>query len=199
MIPFEEFYWRLKRLFPGDKEFTVGRYGELSYGYVLTAVKNGVKMHQRDLYEHELPIAQQSAIMANQNRDSKKKTEPYKTEEFCMFKPRDMIDLPSSRYGSAAIALIEAGRYPSWALFCFKELSSIADRDYKPGVLAFVADDAILLHPMKTSEGYTGMLIALESASSKRRVFRDDNGNSFALTVPHVHTKVIAQEGVTLS
>lgn len=198
MIPFEQFFWLLKRLFPGDPDFTLKSYGDLSYGYVLAAVSRGSSAHQRSLYEQELPVAQQSSIIANQNRDSKKKSEPYKADDFSFFKPRSSTDLPSARYGSAAMLMIKEGSFPAWALFCFKQLSGIADPDYVPGVTALVAKDAILLHPVKADKGYKGMLIARESAGGRHVEFAHPNGETVWLTVPPVRTKVIAEEGVTL-
>ena len=87
---------------------------------------------------------------------------------------------------------------PTWALFCFNGLVAGADKSYEPETCAFIAEDAMLLHPMSTSEGWLGLLIAQESASGERRTFMDDHGQSFELTVPNIYTKVIAEEGVTL-
>lgn len=198
MIPFEAFYWRLKQLFPGDADFSVGRYGDLSYGYVLNAIRIGVKMEKERLYQHELPIAQQTALLANQQRDVKKKIEPYQLSDFSFFKPIGSGERPSGHYGSAALAMIKAGTFPSWALFCFKQLSDIADPDYVPGVAGLVSEDAILLHPTKTESGYKGLLIARESAGNSKRDFVNDKGDVISLFVPPVHTKTIAEEDVTL-
>jgi hypothetical protein len=107
-------------------------------------------------------------------------------------------ELPSGRYGSAAIALVRERKFPDWALFCFPQLKSGADPDSVPSILAFIAEDAILLAPIKTQSGWSGLLIARESASEKTRQFKDDNGNVHKLTLPFVETKVIAREGITL-
>jgi len=74
----------------------------------------------------------------------------------------------------------------------------MADPSYTPGIAGFVAEDAMLLHPTKTELGYTGLLIARESAGGQQRDFVDDKGNVISLSVPHVATKTIAEEGVTL-
>jgi len=155
-------------------------------------------MHQTTLYEHELPTAQQTVLLANQQRDPKRKAEAYKIEDFSFFKPKDSSKLPSSKYGSAALAMVKDGSFPSWALFCFKELSSIADPGYVPGISGFVSEDAILLHPVKAETGYKGLLIAKESASNQVRQFSDGRGGSLILNVPFVHTKIIAEEDITL-
>ncbi len=198
MIPFEQFFWLLKHLFPGDPDFTLESYGDLSYGYVLAAVSRGTSARQRHLYEQELPIAQQSAIIANQNRDSKRKKEPFRADDFSFFKPKSLTDLPSAKYGSAAMLMVKEGTFPAWALFCFKELSSIADTGYTPGVAALVSENAILLHPVRNGDGYRGMLIARESAGNQQLEFSHPNGSTVWLTVPPVRTKVVAEEGVIL-
>ena len=146
----------------------------------------------------ELPVAQQTALIANQQRDPKRKVEPFKASDFSFFKPAVSGERPSSHYGSAALAMIKAGTFPSWALFCFKQLSDIADPSYTPGVAGFVSEDALLLHPTKTEHGYKGLLIARESAGNQRRDFLDENGNKISLTIPDVRTKTVAEEDVTL-
>jgi len=155
-------------------------------------------MEKEGLYQYELPIAQQTALLANQQRDPKKKAEAYKLSDFSFFKPSDTGEMPSSRYGSAAMAMIKKKRFPSWALFCFKQLADMADPSYEPGIAGFVSEDAILLHPIRTEDGYKGLLIARESAGDQRRDFVDDKGNRFSLSVPPVRTKTVAEEDVTL-
>ncbi len=155
-------------------------------------------MQQESLYQYELPIAQQTALLANQQRDVKKKVEPYKLEDFSFFKPAISGDKPSSHYGSAALCMVNNGTFPSWALFCFKELLAMADPAYVPGIPGFVSEDALLLHPVKTDLGYQGLLIARESAGDQTRNFSDGKGNIVPLRVPPIHTKVVAEEDVIL-
>ena len=155
-------------------------------------------MHQRELYEYELPIAQQSALVANQSRDPKRQKTPYKMADFSLYMPVEDRNLASTQYGSSALELIKRGLYPSWALFCYKELVACADNSYVPGVLAIQCDDAILLHPERTPGGMEGMLIACESASGQVRVMTDEHGNSYRVEIPEVGTKYVAEEGVIL-
>ena len=155
-------------------------------------------MEREKLYQDEIPVAQQTALIANQQRDPKRKPEPYTVSDFSFFKPAEGGDRPSSHYGSAALAMIKQGTFPSWALFCFKQLSDIADPSYVPGVAGFVSEDAVLLHPTKTEQGYQGLLIAQESAGNQRREFVDDKGNKISLSIPPVSTKIVAEEDVTL-
>ena len=140
-----------------------------------------------------------SSILANQNRDPKKSKKGPTWEDFSFYKPRTNGDLPNYVYGSAMLELVKKGRLPSWALFCFKEVTEAASPAYTPSLCAFMAEDALLLHPVQTSEGWEGMLIALESSSEQMRVFTDDNGHKHTLFVPHIYTKAICEEDVTLS
>lgn len=148
--------------------------------------------------EEELPIANLASLHANSNRDPKRKSKPYSFKDFMFYSDNESGELPSGRYGSAAIALVRERKFPDWALFCFPQLKSGADPDSVPSILAFIAEDAILLAPIKTQSGWSGLLIARESASEKTRQFKDDNGNVHKLTLPFVETKVIAREGITL-
>ena len=140
-----------------------------------------------------------SSILANHNRNPKKTKESYTLEQFCLYKPKAQQDLPDYVYGSAAVAAIERGLLPSWALFCYKSLATSASEQYEPQVSIMVAEDALLLHPTKTEDGYKGMLIAMESASKQKRKFKIEGGETVTLTVPEIETKVIAMENVALS
>lgn len=140
-----------------------------------------------------------SSILANQNRDPKKSGKPLTFLDFSFYKPRDGENSANYVYGSAMLKMAKERRLPPWALFCFKEVTQSASQSYKPEVCALVAEDALLLHPVKTSDGWEGMLIAVESASEKTRLFTDDNGRKYTLRVPYIHTKAICEEGVVLS
>lgn len=157
-----------------------------------------MEMMQEDLFAYERPIAQQTSIIANQNRDPKKQRKPFTLEDFSFYMPREARNLPSGAYGSAALALIHERKFPSWALFCYKDLVAGADQNYKPETPALIAEDCILLHPVQVAGGWKGMMIATESASDQRRVFTDEKGRSYQLTVPYVSTKFVAEEDVTL-
>ena len=164
---------------------------------MVIAVNRALRQRQERLHEEERPIAQLTALYANGKRDPKKQR-AYQLKDFCLFAPSDSGDSADGAYGAAALALAEKGKMPTWALFCFNELRAGAEEGYVPDTCAFIASDAMLLHPTQTREGWTGLLIAQESASERYRTFTDDNGNTYHLRVPLVHTKVIAKEGVTL-
>lgn len=155
-------------------------------------------MYQSELFALERPIAVQTSLHANLNRDSKKRRKPYTPEDYYLYQPREDQSLPAGRAGAAALELIRLRQFPSWALFCYKELAlSAADRE-PPSLLAFVADDAILLAPTKSVHGYSGMLIATEKASDQWIAFRAPDGTTKELYVPEVPTKFVAQDNVIL-
>ena len=197
-IPFAEYFWQLKRLFPGDPDFSVENYSSLDYGYVVLAVMRGGESRKLSLHEIERPVASLAALMANQSRDAKKKKEPYTLDQFCLYKPREAQNLPKYVYGSAAVQAIEKGLFPNWGLFCYKELAASASASYKPRNSIAVSDDAIILHPTVEEDGVRGLLIALESAGGMHRTFVDEKGQEYELAVPPIGTKVEAAENVKL-
>lgn len=156
-------------------------------------------MHRESLHDMERPIAMNTALQANSQRDPKKQKKAYTYEDFSFYKPMDMGSNADYVYGSAMIEMAKRGRLPAWALFCFKEVTANASPGYKPATCAFIAEDAMLLHPNRVGDGWEGMLIACESASEKTRKFVDDHGTEYWLTVPHIHTKYIAEEDIVLS
>ena len=163
------------------------------------AVTKGAEARQKSLHDAERPIALNTTLIAAQNRDPKKGKPPVYTD-FCFYKPLIDGDRPDGAYGSAYVELIRQKRLPPWALFCYKDLSSAALPGYEPTECAFIASDAVLLHPVKVGRNsYQGLLLALESASEKTREFTDDKGNSITLTLPVIGTKIVAQEGVILN
>ena len=158
----------------------------------------GSKLRSATLYDYERPIAQQSAILANQQRDPKKQRKPYTMDDFALYRPVDADGTPDGAYGSAMVALVKAKKCPPWALFCYKELVAAADPDYVPTQPALVADGAVLLHPVSTKEGYRGLLIAMEQAGGERLEFTSLSGEVVMLNVPVIDTKVVAEEDVVL-
>ena len=144
-----------------------------------------------------MPIALNTAVYANSQRDTKKNPKGFGPLDFCMFKEVDE-DGPSSYYAACYMHLIKQKEMPTWALFCLKDIAGSAKGT--PGPLyALKTEDAILIGPRHTGEGFKGLLIALESAGGQERDFVDPEGNIYRLSVPHIPTKVVAQEDVTLS
>lgn len=135
----------------------------------MRAVSAGQKSRLRTLHEEERPIASLAALTANMNRDPKKQKKPFELKQFCLYQLDEDKNLPSYVYGSAAISAHKLGLLPNWALFCFKDLSSTASKDYVPSNPILLANDALLLHPVRSGKGWKGLLIAEESASGKVR------------------------------
>jgi len=119
-------------------------------------------------------------------------------DDFALYRPIDDEGLAAGCYGASVLALIKMQKYPSWALFCYKELVATADRDYEPTVPAFLSEDAILLHPSRQANGFSGLLIAKESAGGRSVVFESTTGEIYMLDVPEIDTKFVAIEDVTL-
>ena len=176
----------------------MAEYADLPYTYVIKAVKNLLVLKKRALYTYELPIANIAAMQANFKRDPRKNSKPYSYKDFTFYSDSRDGSGPAARYGSAAIALVIAGKFPTWALFCFQDLKKSAVEGVKPDRLALIAEDALLLAPIRTEYGYIGFLIAMESASGKKRAFIDDKGETVYLTVPPVETKIVAREDAEL-
>ena len=154
-------------------------------------------MRHKALHEVERPIAMLSSLYANSKRDSRK-SKPVSYLDFSFYKPLNEGEIPQAHYGAAYLALLEAKRLPSWALFCYKAFATSADPSYVPGEPGLVAEDAILLHPEPAGNGYQGLLIATESAGNQYRVFRHSNGNETRLYVPDIDSKVVARENTFL-
>ena len=185
--------------YPGDSDFTWENYSSLPYSYVIVAYVRGSALYRENMHDAERPVAMVSALLANQNRDPKKSKKPLGWEDFAFYKPRIGSDTVNYVYGSSMLKLVKAGKLPSWALFCFKELTATASEAYVPACAALIAEDALLLHPTQDGDCWSGMLIAQESASEQERVFTGEDGTIARLTVPHVYTKFICEEGVTLN
>lgn len=165
----------------------------------MLAIRKGWQSRRKTLNEAELPSALIASMLANQNRDPKKNKKGFSYKDFQFYADVQNEDRPSARYGSAAMELVKTGAFPDWALFCFPQLRQSADPSIMPSRLAFIAPDAMLLAPIQTEAGWTGLLIAQESASERTRTFKDEEGNEIRLTLPYVETKVIARENVTLA
>lgn len=187
----------MKRAFPGDSEFSWNSFYRLPYEYVLLGFYRLHSMRQEELHALEMPIALNTAVYANSQRDPKAQKKPYSLLDFALYKQSGESG-PSAYYAACYMQLLKRKELPLWALFCYKDVAQ-SDRGVSPGPLpALIAEDAILLGPRKTELGMTGLLIAQESASGKMREFKDAEGNALKLKVPLIESKVIAEEDATL-
>lgn len=136
-------------------------------------------------------------MLANRDRNPKNKKTPYSLEDFYLYQPKSDRNLPAGRFGAAAKELIKQGQFPSWALFCYKDLAINSDAPL-PSRLAYTGDDFIVLAPIRRDGVVKGLLIALESASGQIREALSPDGDKVFLHLPNIPTKVIAEEDVEL-
>ena len=175
-------------------------YAQLPYTYVISAVTNYALLNRRKLHDLERPIALLTSVYAMSQRDPKKRDKSMSYEDFSFYKPLDGDNISEGHNSSAYMELIRLKMLPQWALFCYKKLSSTANSGYVPSEPGFIAEDAILLHPVKIGEGrYRGLLLATESASLQIRTFRSTKGEEFKFRVPLIETKVVAIENEVLN
>lgn len=187
----------MKYLFPGDPEFTFSEYSSLPYEYVLLSYENGLKRQNRHYHMVEGPTALLSSILANSNRDPKKKREPYKAEDFFMYQTKEDKNIPSSIFGSAAMELVRVNLFPNWGLFAYKDLKTAATGS-PPEVLAYISDDALILGPLIEEKEVRGMILAMETAYGQERVMKSPCGKKLKILVPKYHGKIYAEENISI-
>ena len=163
---------------------------------MISAYEKAGELRQAKLHEEERPVSMIASILVNQSRDPKK-SKPLSLSDFYLYQSRESQNLPSGRFGSAAVELVKRHQYPAWALFCFKELSQSASGS-PPSLLAYIGEDCMLLAPIASPGGYTGLLLATESASDQVRELSCPEGKTIKVKIPLVETKVVAEEDVFL-
>ena len=189
----------MQEAFPGSLDFSYQNYWDLPYPFVIDAVWRIPSVLQRRHHWLERPTAVLTSMIANVNRDVKKNRKGYTASDFYLYEPAEQRDIPHGSFGAAALALIKQQKFPSWGLFCFKALQeAAASSPIPPKDLALMADGAMLLAPVATDEGFSGMLICTEAASDKILPFEDDDGNVYLLETPPQPTKFVAEEDVVL-
>ena len=156
-----------------------------------------MKAKQRKIHEEEAPTALLTSLVANTNRDPKKKREPYTMEDFFLYQPREDRNIPTNVYGAAAMKLVADRIFPSWALFCFKDLKSSASGE-PPEILAFIGGNAMLLAPIIKEKSVKGMLIANEAAYGEIKEMNSPCGRRVTVEIPVLNGKYIAEENIEL-
>lgn len=169
----------------------------MPYQYVLEAYEYAIKAKQRKIHEAEAPTALLTSLIANTNRDAKKKREPYTMEDFFLYQPQEDRNVPTNVYGAAAMKLVAEKLFPSWALFCFKDLKSSASGE-PPSILGFIADNAILLAPILKEKSVKGMLIANEACYGEIVEMTSPCGRKIIVEIPVLNGKYVAEENVEL-
>jgi hypothetical protein len=184
----------LKRGFPGDPEFALENFCQLPYPYVLSAVNKLNRLNREELHNFEKPITYLSYQTAEVNRDRKRCRKPFKPEDFYYYADQSALNLPEPKYGAAALALIEKGLFPHWALFAYKDLKVRAEDALPPEVLCLSCEDAIILAPSIDGHIVTGMLIAAHSASEEIREMTTPCGKIHEVRLPKIDGKFAADE-----
>lgn len=190
-------FWVAKAFFKGDPDFSYDNYPSLPYEFAFEAYISANKRRMMELHEYERPLALQTSQQANMNRDPKKNKKPYPIEDFYMYQPKELSDTPSERYGASALWLVQEGMFPGWALFCFQELRKGAGGNVPP-LVAFIGEGALLLAPVETSNGWTGMLVASQEAAGEKVKMTSPCGVEVQLLIPPLDGQVVAEENVEL-
>lgn len=164
----------------------------------MIAIYKASELRRKELHENERPIALQTVMHANINRDVKKRKQPYELTEYCIYGDTSDEKLPNPSIGAAAMKLVSMSMFPNWALFAYKDLKATAENGVAPEFLALICEDAILLAPQGDTGGFYGMLIALESSSGAIREMISPCGKVYQLLIPKLDAKASAIEDVFL-
>ena len=187
-----------KRLWPGDPQFSVDLFGELSSTYVLRAIKKGHELRRRELHEQELGVANLTALTANMNRDPKKTKQPYSPHDFCFFADASDGNDPDAINASAYFDLIDNKQLPPWALFVFAEMKKMRSSLPAPDPVAATGDGFILLAPSPVNGGMEGLLIAQQKVSGQTIEVRLGR-MKLKVNVPQFEEMLLAREQVFVS
>ena len=119
----------------------------LPYEYVIEAIAVSSKLRREELHEDEIPLSLLALQQAEMNRDRKKHPSPYKLDEFFCWDPNSDRNTVEAINGAAVLELIKQKKFPNWALFCYKELVTNADKADPPKVLMLENENAIMIAP----------------------------------------------------
>lgn len=145
------------------------------------------------MHLEESPTALQTSVIANTNRDPKKKKDAYKIDDFYIFQMKEDMQIPMARFGAAAMELVKLKELPPWALFVFKDLQAAAEGS-PPVVLSVACSDAIILGPILANGRVKGMIVCLESAYGQRREMTSRCGLTAVVDIPNYKGKVYADD-----
>ena len=184
-------------MYPGDTEFSFESYSSLPYQYVIDAYTNGLKNRQGYLHQLEAPTALLCSLFSNSKRDTKKQKAPYKIDDFFLYQPKDVQDIPTGVYGAAAMKLIENRDFPNWALCFYADLKKGAAGS-PPELLAYQHKYAIMLAPVVDGQTMRGMLIADYVVSEQIIELQSNHGDMIRLQMPKLTSQYSAQEDISL-
>lgn len=118
-------------------------------------------------------------------------------DDFFLYQPQDLQDIPTGVYGAAAMELIKNRQFPGWALTFYADLKKGA-AGLPPQLLAYQNDNAIVLAPVIDGNTVRGMLIADYSVSEKIIELQSNHGEMIRLQMPKLTSQCSAQEDVIL-
>lgn len=118
--------------------------------------------------------------------------------DFFLYESKEDMNIPSSVYGAAALALIEARQFPNWALFIYKDLKSAAE-GAPPKLLAYISADFMLLAPIHYDDKVKGMVVCMESAYGQIRQLASPCGQTIKVRCIKGRNKFFASENVELT
>lgn len=148
------------------------------------------------LHSMELPIAQNTALHANMNRDPKKQRKPYSALDFCMFVDREQYK-PEALAAAAYMRLIEDNRLPPWALFCIADFKHAEPALRSAEEVAIIHESFILLAPVPIEGGWTGLMLA-EGAISNSTIHVTYEDEPWAISIPKLDGFTVATSNVEL-
>ena len=163
---------------------------------MLDAIGNCYKMRKNELHENERPLSMMAAVYINSVKDPKK-GKAASMDQYYLYEPKELRNLPDSIYGAAALALISKGKMPYWALFAYNDLRGAASGS-PPPILALIGESAMILAPVINEKTVRGMIIAQEQAFETECVMIDDHGIEWVVEVPPGNSKFIALENIEM-
>ena len=161
----------------------------------LTRARNSRK---NELHENEVPISFMIWQTAEMGRDKSKTKKPFKIDDFYVYDDASTADSVDSIYGAAALALVEAKKFPSWALFAWTELKKNADKCDPPAVLSYQSDDCLLLAPREVKGRLKGLLVAKQKVSGMLHVLRTGPKTGIMVKIPELEGEVSVIENCYL-
>lgn len=111
----EDLYFRCKKYWGNDPDFSRDNFASLPVSYILQAVEHGSKLKTEELHQLELGTATLTSCFVNANRDPSK-GQPAKPSDFCYFKTDDKDATIPGVAADTFFHLIKLDLLPHWAM-----------------------------------------------------------------------------------
>jgi hypothetical protein len=131
---------------------------------VITAHRELQRLERQAAAVAELPIAQLVALTANLNRDTVKRPQPFKTEDFCFYREGSSDATISAEVAAVALDLRRENRCPELILAAWPDVVANASPDARPPqIRALHSEDGAVwvLAPRFEPQGIRGGLVAV--------------------------------------